>query len=126
MSGETAVSGYLTVELVCRRDRTRIPPPRRPSPPATDAELAAFDEVYEQANDGRWTAKSFFCSAGPFHAALEVPSEVRGPCYVVAFVDGAGNCGLGSTPVAIRASDASETGACAWPRSRAVRQDRSP
>ena len=105
VSGETAVAGYLTVELVCRRDRTRIPAPRRQSPPATDTELAAFDEVYEQANDGRWTAKSFFCSAGPFQAALEVPSEARGPCYVVAFVDGAGDCELGSTPVAIRASD---------------------
>jgi hypothetical protein len=104
VSGETEIAGHLTLELVCRRDRMTIRSPRRPSFPLSDAELAAYSQVYACANDGRWTAVAVPCNSGTFHAELLVPDNADGPCFIRAFVDAGGECALGAVPIYIRRS----------------------
>jgi len=96
------MDGMATVELVCRRDHARYPPPRRTSYDPAGEALAEYSRVYKQTNDRRWTAKSFLCSAGEVHTLLSVPEDARGTCYVRVFIEEAAHFGLGAAKVTVR------------------------
>ena len=94
--------GLATVELVCRRDSTRLPPPRRASYVPTDDALGEYSRVYDQANDHRWAARTFQCRAGESQTTLAVPANARGPCYVRVFIEQGDRFGLGAAKVYVR------------------------
>ena len=86
IDGISPIAGRATVELVVRRDRTRLPRPVRTAYPANAKELAAFDEVYKEANDGCLKSLELAVQKGPFQAKIAVPPElliwtVRVPRY---------------------------------------------
>ena len=51
IEGMSPIAGEATLELVLRRDRIRGPRPVRSYYPDSNVALAAFDEVYQRAND---------------------------------------------------------------------------
>jgi hypothetical protein len=102
VAGHTPLSGRLTLELVCRRDRTKTDAPHRANAPLTDRDLEAFAAVYAQANDRRWARVSRQCAAGDFVVQFDVPPDAEGPCYVRAFVDGSAGHALGAAEVRIK------------------------
>ena len=100
VSGETAVGGTLTVELVCRRDRTRTEVPRRTAP-QVEADFAQYNDVYAQANDRCWSSRTVTCEPGPFRVELPVPLNARGPCHISACIEGTSEFALGAVPIAV-------------------------
>ena len=70
VSFHSELAGIGTIELVCRRDRSRISPPRRPSFDPADEALAEYSRVYAQTNDRRWAANTIRCSIGETNTVL--------------------------------------------------------
>jgi hypothetical protein len=99
---KTEIGGRGWLELVCRRDRWRIPPPRRAQFDASDTALSAYSETYAAANDHRWSAMELDCEPGSIETVLAVPAEARGPCYVRVMIAGEQQHALGSATVFIR------------------------
>jgi len=104
ITGTAPFSGRCTLELACRRDRTRQPLPQRTSFVPTNAALVAYSETYAQANDCCWTSDAFDCEAGEFQRELVVPADATGPAHVRVFVEHGGQFALGSTDVYLRRS----------------------
>lgn len=100
VSGETTVGGMLTVELVCRRDRTRSTLPRRKAP-QDETDFAQYNDIYALANDRCWVTTTVRCEPGPFRIELSVPPDAHGPCHVSACLDGASGFALGSVPISV-------------------------
>jgi hypothetical protein len=98
----TDVPGDVSIELVCRRDRFKEPPPDREYYDGRDRILATYDETYRKANDVRWSQQQFRCEAGPCELWLDVPLEARGNCHVRTYIRGAANYALGSADVFVR------------------------
>jgi hypothetical protein len=96
------VAGTCYVELVCRRDRTTFDAPMRPQFDASDSGLAAFTDVYRQANDHRYSAQVLSIEPGEFRAQLDVPENASGPCHVRAYVEGEQGHALGAADVYVR------------------------
>jgi hypothetical protein len=101
IDGLSPIAGRATVELVVRRDRTRLPRPARNKFPANANELAAFDEVYNEANDGCLKSVELAVQKGPFQAKIAVPPEAIGTCAVSVFIAGKGEVAMGSAPVQV-------------------------
>ena len=99
---ESDISGKGTIELVCRRDRTRRPPPWRTNFVATHEALSEYSQVYAEANDRCWAEQSFACQSGKTQVELSVPLAARGQCYARVFVEGREQFGLGATKVHVR------------------------
>jgi len=102
ISGKTEIGGYVTVELVCRRDRTKVASPRRQAFAASDEDLAEYEAVYSQANDRRWAATSFRAAAGTFETELLIPPDANGPCYLRAFAEGLDGHALGAAAITVQ------------------------
>ena len=102
--GTVPFGGRCTLELACRRDRTRQVLSQRSSFVPTNAALAAYSEMYAQANDRRWTSEVFACQAGQFQRELVVPADATGPSHVRVFVEDGGRFALGSADVYLRRS----------------------
>jgi hypothetical protein len=100
------LAGKCTLELVCRRDRFTFTPPARPHFDPADGALAAYDEVYDRANDGRFAARQMDVLPGATRAVLPVPREARGSCHVRAYVEGNEDFALGSADVYVRSAAA--------------------
>ena len=100
VSGETAVGGTLTVELVCRRNAPRTELPRRTTP-QVEADFAQYNDVYARANDRCWSSKTFTCEPGPFRVELPVPLNAHGPCHISACIEGTNDFALGAVPIAV-------------------------
>ena len=96
--------GRCTLELTCRRDRTRQVLSQRSSFVPTNAALAAYSEMYAEANDRRWTSEVFTCQAGTFQREVIVPANATGPSHVRVFVQDGGRFALGSADVYLRRS----------------------
>jgi hypothetical protein len=102
IEGVSPVAGRMIVELSCRRDRlTFTPPPRTELPPVAEA-LVRLDEVYQRANDHRWTSQYLDVVPGAFHTTLDVPTEAQGHAHVRVFLEGADACALGAADVYVR------------------------
>lgn len=100
--GRSPIDGSGVIELVCRRDRTRTPPPIRNRFIPTDGFLRSFHEAYRQANDQCWVSQILTVEGGEFESELTVPTAARGSCYVRAFAKGADGFALGATKVFVR------------------------
>ncbi|MCA9163716.1 MAG: hypothetical protein KDA62_12075 [Planctomycetales bacterium] len=96
------LAGKCTVELVCRRDRTRQPAPARGAFQPAPAWLESFDQVYRAANDRRWTVQEIDATPGDFQLDLEIPDEARGPCNVRLFVAGKESFAVGAADVYVK------------------------
>ncbi len=100
--GKSPGTGKLLLELEYARDRMRFRSPRRDEFRDDPRSLAAYQEVYEQANRRTVTHVLLDVEAGDFEAELEVPAEARGRCVVKAFMASAPDrCALGASPVRI-------------------------
>jgi hypothetical protein len=115
VAGRCEIEGRGTIELVCRRDRTRLPAPTRNRFVPSHEFLASFDETYRHANDPVWVAQSFSASGGDFEIAIDVPSQARGPCHLRAFVTGEGCFAMGAADVFVRRPVASDTSGSGQP-----------
>lgn len=110
VTGRSSIDGRVTIELVCRRDRTKSPPPVRNRFIPSHEFLRSFQEAYRQANDRCWARQTVAIEDGQFGTELTVPSEARGICYVRAFVQGIDGFALGATDVFVRRPKAEATG----------------
>lgn len=104
VTGNVPFGGRCTLELTCRRDRTRQALPQRSSFDPTNAALVAYSAMYGEANDCRWATEVFQCEAGDFKHELVVPAGATGPSHVRVFVENAGQFSLGSADVYLRRS----------------------
>lgn len=102
VSGRSSLDGSGVIELVCRRDRTKTPPPVRNRFIPTDAFLRSFQEAYRRANDRCWVSQVLTVAGGEFETEMTVPIDARGSCYVRAFVNRADGFALGATSVFVR------------------------
>jgi hypothetical protein len=102
VSGRCELAGEGWIELVCRRDRTRVDLPSRRQFVPTYAFLRSFQETYRQANDPVWAAEPFTSTGGDFELQLVVPPDCSGPCHVRAYAVGPDDMALGATDVFVR------------------------
>jgi len=100
--GRTTISGLARVELTLPRGVLPVERPQRAQMPEDAEQLARFQEVYEQANDGCLSAVNAPVIGGRFEATLEVPRDFRGDCQVRVFV--AGREGFAAAAVPLRVS----------------------
>jgi hypothetical protein len=99
--GQSPVGGQLTLELVCRRDRSRFPHRPRARFDASHAALAEYTVTYAAANDPCWVRQQLRCEPGRFEYQLPVPETSEGPCYVRLFVEQGPLHALGATSVLV-------------------------
>jgi hypothetical protein len=102
VTGECPIGGRLTLELVCRRDRTRKPLAMREEFEVSGAALTAFDQSYNEANDPSYLKREFRFEGGRFRVELEVPADAFGPCHLCAEVQGETRYALGASDIYIR------------------------
>jgi hypothetical protein len=102
VSLKNMVAGECIVDLVCRRDRTKEIPPVREYYDGRDRILSAYNDVYQQANNGSWYMSRFHCDAGECQVQFDVPAEARGNCHVRVYIQGTQQYALGSADVFVR------------------------
>jgi hypothetical protein len=102
VTGRSKVAGRGTIELVCRRDRSKTPTATRSRFLPTHEFLDSFNDAYRQINDPVWTSCSFSTTGGPFEVVMDVPVEARGPCHLRAHLEGEGDFALGALDVFVR------------------------
>ena len=101
VSGESDIDGTCTIELVLRRGRFRTPPPDRRTYAKAVDDLAAYQQVYTQANDSRLVRTETVVTDGKFSAQLPVPADAIGQCHVRVSIVGPEASALGSANVEI-------------------------
>ena len=103
VTAKSPVTGKATIEFVCRRDRLTFSPPNRSKYKSANDELAAYNRVYESANDHRWSSYSLDMNANqPAAFRIRVPDLSRGPCHVRIFIEGQGEFAMGAANVYVR------------------------
>lgn len=108
LTGHAPWAGHGILELVCRHDCLRgNPPPRANFEPSHEA-LAEYDQVYREANNRQWTAVPVRLDHGTFRLQLDVPAEVRGPCFVRVALQGDRKLALGAAKVFVRGTAAAQ------------------
>jgi hypothetical protein len=111
VNGRTTVAGQGILELVCRRDCTRQPPPVRDRFDPTDRALAAFQPVYEQAIDRCWARWALELPAGDFTTEITVPDDAQGPCHLRLHVSNHSAHALGAANLFVRPRQVIQTAA---------------
>ncbi|MBN2024794.1 MAG: hypothetical protein JW809_18590 [Pirellulales bacterium] len=101
VSIDSPVAGRATVELARPRGELGFAPPVRSEFPASDDALAAYEDVYRRANDGRYAAVQRDISTGKSQINLPIPSDARGKCHIRVHVEGPRGFALGSAPIAV-------------------------
>ncbi|MCO6458214.1 MAG: hypothetical protein J5I93_23155 [Pirellulaceae bacterium] len=108
LTGHAPLAGHGILELVCRHDCLRgNPPPRASFEPSHEA-LVQYDQVYREANNRQWTAVPVRLDQGTFRLQLDVPEEVRGPCFVRVALQGDRKLALGAAKVFVRGTAAAQ------------------
>jgi hypothetical protein len=107
ISGASELVGRGVLELVCRRDQFKSPPPVRERFDPTDKGLAALHDVYLAANDRTWARWGLALPGGQFATEIAIPPECRGPCHVRLLVADGKSYALGSASIYIRPQEAS-------------------
>ncbi len=100
--GQCPLAGQWVVELVSRRDRSRVAAPDRPRFQLSHEFLAAMDTMYRETNDPVWTSRTISGATTDFEIDITVPEEARGPCYVRAYLMGEDDFALGACEVFVR------------------------
>ncbi len=95
-------AGTATVELVCRRDRSRTDLPARSRFEPTHKFLRSFDEPYRQINDPVWLTRTVSLPAGRSELVLDVPADAHGPSHVRVALSNRDTFAIGSVDVFIR------------------------
>ncbi|MBX3413150.1 MAG: hypothetical protein KF708_10720 [Pirellulales bacterium] len=108
VTGTSPIDGPCEVDLCVRRDRLRMRPPVRARYQEADSALAAYQPIYERANDRRWVTVTTEVRDGKYTARLAVPREAHGACCVRAFVSGKEGVALGAQEIEIRRAAAPE------------------
>ena len=106
VEGRSGVAGKAVLELVCRSDCHKYPPPIRDRYDPTDKALAAFQPAYEQALDRCWGRWSMTVPAGEFATEIEVPKHSVGPCHLRLAVANHVAYAVGSASVHVQPRDA--------------------
>jgi hypothetical protein len=101
VAGSSPVDGRAQVELVVPNGQLTFKQPLRTQYPSTSGDLAAFQEVYEKANDPRLTSVETTVSGGRFAAALSVPAQAGGKCLVRVFIEGSDDFAMGAAEVTV-------------------------
>lgn len=102
ITGTTALAGQGVLELICRRDQFKAPPPKRERFDPRDAALAEYQGVYEQTLDrcfGRWALD---LPQGEFATNIKIPEGCQGPCHVRLLVAGEKSHALGSANLFVK------------------------
>jgi len=99
VSGSCPLAGEGWIELVCRRDRTRVSPPGRSQFVPTYEFVRSFQQTYRQANDPVWVANPFTSNGGNFEMQLAVPPDCSGPCHARVCVIAPSGVALGAADV---------------------------
>jgi hypothetical protein len=102
IGGISPIDGHCTIELVCRRDRTKLVMMQRQQYDPRDGALAAYDDAYASANDRVWATRKLAVTSGAFETTLAVPAQARGASYVRVFVEGPTEHALGAAKVFVR------------------------
>jgi hypothetical protein len=100
--GVTGVAGQALLELVCRRDCHKTPPPLRERFDPTDNGLAALHVTYEQTLDNCWGRWELDLPAGKFATEIALPDDCRGPCHVRLVVAGARSHAIGAANLYVK------------------------
>jgi hypothetical protein len=102
ITGTTAVAGQGVLELICRRDQFKSPPPKRERFDPRDAALAEYQGVYEQTLDRAFARWALDLPAGEFATNITIPEGCQGPCHVRLLVAGEKSHALGSANLQIK------------------------
>ena len=102
ITGTTSLAGRGVLELVCRRDLFKTPPPVRERFDPTDKGLAALHDVYLAANDRCWARWGLDLPAGQFATQIAIPPECRGACHMRLLVAAGQSHALGAANIYIR------------------------
>ncbi|MDX1944820.1 MAG: C25 family cysteine peptidase [Pirellulaceae bacterium] len=100
--GTTPLAGTGVLELVCRRDCHKTPPPVRERFDPTDKGLAALHDTYTQSLDRCWGRWALDLPAGRFGTEIVIPDDCRGPCHVRLAIAGDKTHALGAANLYIR------------------------
>ena len=102
VAGQVPLTGTLTVELACRRDRLKfVPASRRPRGSSTP-DWQAMNTTYRRANDHVWTSETCHVQRGPFRIKITVPGEAQGPSHVRCYLAGPTAFAIGAADVYVR------------------------
>jgi hypothetical protein len=82
LSGHSEVAGRGVLELVCRRDCHKEPPPVRERFDPTDKALEGYQPVYLRSLDRCWARWGLELPAGDFTTEIAVPENAGGPCHL--------------------------------------------
>jgi len=104
------------VELLARRDVFKVNAPSRDHFDPSNAGLAAWQAVYEQANDQVWVRKVVEMLPAAEGLAkltdqLQIPDQAHGPAHVRIFVEGPQGHAVGIVNVAIKPAEKIEESA---------------
>jgi hypothetical protein len=107
LTADSPIAGRATIELLARRDISKVNALPRDHFEPSNAALAAWQAVYEQANDQVWVRKvvemsSVVGSASKLAEHLDIPDSARGPAHVRIFVEGPESNAVGIVNVSLR------------------------
>jgi hypothetical protein len=97
----SSITGQGTLELVSRRDQQKHSLPARRQFSREEASLARMHDDYLLANDLSWFTTQVDLTGEPARLAIDIPAEVRGPCYLRCYIAGEATDALGAAPVFI-------------------------
>ncbi len=104
VEGAAPFDGAGRVELIVRRDRLTFEAQPREQFLPTATAMAAYQPIYEKANDPVLVSLPIDLRQGRFTAELKVPRDAHGPCHVRASLDSSTGHALGSADVQITAA----------------------
>jgi hypothetical protein len=102
ITGTSELVGRGILELVCRRDQFKSPPPVRERFDPTDKGLAALHDVYVAANDRCWGRWGLELPGGKFATQITIPPECKGACHVRLLAADGQTHALGAATIYIR------------------------
>jgi hypothetical protein len=107
LQAETPIAGSVTIELLARRDITKVDVAPRDHFDPSNAGLAAWQASYEQANDQVWVRKVVETQPAEegllkLSEQLVIPADARGAAHVRVFVEGPRGHAVGVVNVAIK------------------------
>ena len=113
LTAESPISGNVIIELLARRDIPKTNVPLRDHFDPSNAGLAKWQAVYEQANDQVWFRKVLEVQVkgegnAKFTEQLEIPAEARGPAHVRVFIEGPEGHAVGIANINIKRVEKAE------------------
>lgn len=101
ITGTCPIDGPCTIEVVVPRDKLTFEPPRKEPPTGSPAQRENYHNIYLKANDRRLVVVQTECRNGRFQAVVPLPADYRGKCYVVGYLQGNRQAGLGARPLEV-------------------------